>query len=77
MLQFSVYSRIVYGEDSVDKHLKRLADNIPGKGSIRFLQITERQYAAMKLVGQKTVKEKMVEQPAFDILRFFSTAKRA
>lgn len=61
MLQFSVYSRIVYGEDSVDKHLKRLADNIPGKGSIRFLQITERQYAAMKLlVGQKTVKEKMV-----------------
>ena len=32
MLQFSVYSRIVNGEDGVDKHLKRLGKNIPGKG---------------------------------------------
>ena len=61
MLQFSVYSRIVNGEDGVDKHLKRLGKNIPGKGSVRFLQITERQYAAMKLlVGQRTIKEKKV-----------------
>lgn len=61
MLQFSVYCRIVSGEDSVDKHLNRLGKNLPGKGSVRFLQITERQYAAMKLlVGQKTVREKNV-----------------
>ena len=61
MLQFSIYCRVVSGEDSVEKHLVRLGKNLPGKGSVRFLQITERQYAAMKLlVGQKTVREKNV-----------------
>lgn len=61
MLQFSVYCRIVNGEDAVEKHLKRLHGKLPSKGSIRFLQITDRQYAAMKLlIGVKTTKEKHV-----------------
>ncbi len=61
MLQFSVYGRIVNGEDSVDKHYKRLEKNLPPQGSVRFLQVTERQYAAMKLlVGPQTVREKIV-----------------
>jgi len=61
MLQFSVYCRIVNGEDAVDKHLKRLKERLPSKGSVRFLQITDRQYAAMKLlVGTRTRKEKYV-----------------
>ena len=58
MLQFSVYCRIVNGEDAVDKHLERLKKELPEKGSVRFLQITDRQYAAMKLLlGVKTKKE--------------------
>ena len=61
MLQFSVYSRIVNGEDSVDKHLKRLRSNLPPEGSVRFLQITERQDAAMKLLlGNQTPREKLI-----------------
>lgn len=61
MLQFSVYSRIVNGEDSVDKHLKRLRSNLPPEGSVRFLQITERQYAAMKLLlGNQAPREKLI-----------------
>ena len=61
MLQFSVYCRVVNGEDAVDKHLKRLEANLPPKGSVRFLQITERQYEAMKfLVGKPTRREKAV-----------------
>ena len=59
MLQFSVYSNIVNGEDAVEKHLARLKSNLPPKGSVRFLQVTEKQYARMKiLVGPETVKEK-------------------
>lgn len=62
MLQFSVYCRIVNGEDAVDKHLERLKKELPEKGSVRFLQITDRQYAAMKLLlGVKTKKEKFVD----------------
>ncbi len=62
MLQFSVYCRIVSGEDAVDKHLNRLKKALPQKGSVRFLQITDRQYAAMKvLVGTQTKKEKILD----------------
>lgn len=61
MLQFSVYCRIVNGEDAVDKHLKRLKEQLPARGSVRFLQITDRQYAAMKLlIGTRTCKEKYI-----------------
>jgi len=46
----------------VDKHLERLKKELPEKGSVRFLQITDRQYAAMKLLlGVKTKKEKFVD----------------
>lgn len=61
MLQFSVYCRLVCGEDSVEKHLQRLSINLPDKGSVRFMQITDRQYARMKiLVGERTRQEKKV-----------------
>lgn len=61
MLQLSVYCRIVNGEDAIDKHLERLKTELPAKGSIRFLQITDRQYASMKLlIGIRTTKEKFV-----------------
>ena len=61
MIQFSVYARLVNGEDAVDKHYLRMQKNLPPEGSIRFLQVTERQYSAMKLLlGKKTVKEKKV-----------------
>lgn len=59
MLQFSVYCRLICGEDAVNKHLERLVKNLPPKGSVRFLQITDRQYARMKiLVGERTRQEK-------------------
>ena len=62
MLQFSVYCRIINGEDAVDKHLERLKKELPKKGSVRFLQITDRQYGAMKLLtGTKTTKEKYLD----------------
>lgn len=59
MLQLSVYSRIVKGRDSLQKHHNRL--NLPQEGSIRCLEITEKQYAAMKLLlGELKTQEKKV-----------------
>lgn len=61
MLQWSVYSRIVNGEDDVKKHQKKLTANLPKKGSIRCMKISEKQYAAMEiLVGTATVQEEKV-----------------
>jgi len=61
MIQFSVYGRIVYGRDAEEKHLRRLAANLPPEGSIRSLTVTEKQYASMKLlVGRPRFQEKRV-----------------
>lgn len=54
MIQFSVYARICNGKDRVDKHLQRLNATIPEKGSVRVMQITDKQYERMQiLVGTK------------------------
>ena len=59
MLQWSVYARICRGEDGADKHLKRVTKALPGKGSVRTLQVTDRQYARMKLLlGEASASEK-------------------
>jgi CRISPR-associated protein Cas2 len=59
MMQLSVYSRVCRGQDAADKHLGRVAKNLPPKGSVRALQVTERQYARMRLlVGKPTRQER-------------------
>ncbi|BAS68108.1 MAG: CRISPR-associated endonuclease Cas2 [Gammaproteobacteria bacterium] len=50
MLQFSVYSRVCKGLDSVESHLKYLKSILPPKGNIRMLQVTEKQYARMEIL---------------------------
>ena len=61
MLQFSVYSRICNGDDGVNKHYARLKDNLPKKGSIRCMKVTEKQYVSMEiLIGKKTVRERKI-----------------
>ena len=60
MLQFSVYARVCRGEEAVDKHMVRVTKRLPTKGSVRTLQVTERQYARMKLlIGESKKSEKM------------------
>lgn len=68
MIQFSVYCRLCNGNDAVDKHLKRLDQNLPPKGSVRALRITDKQYGTMKiLVGTKTIHEEQIyEQLVLD-----------
>lgn len=61
MIQFSIYGRILNGNDAEEKHMKRLVTNLPPEGSIRVLTVTEKQYAGMKLlVGLPLFQEKKV-----------------
>jgi CRISPR-associated protein Cas2 len=61
MMQFSVYSRVVVGLDGVDTHMKRLKANLPPRGHVRALAVTEKQYATMWfLVGTPTIQEESV-----------------
>lgn len=62
MLQLSIYTRIVHGRDSLIKHHKRLVAHLPEEGSIRCLEITEKQYASMEvLLGTRKVQEDKVD----------------
>ncbi|MEI9887734.1 MAG: CRISPR-associated endonuclease Cas2 [Rhizomicrobium sp.] len=63
MLQLSVYGRVCRGEEAVDKHLQRVTKNLPRKGSVRCLQVTDKQYGRMRLlVGEATKNEKVAPQ---------------
>ena len=58
MLQFSVYSRITQNHDDAHKHIERIRKHLPPKGSVRVLQVTEKQYNAMMImVGTRTATE--------------------
>ena len=50
MLQYSVYSRVCKGQAAITKHIKRAQNNLPSEGSIRALQVTDKQYARMKIL---------------------------
>jgi CRISPR-associated protein Cas2 len=61
MIQWSVYGRIINGSDDMKTHLRRLKINLPPDGSIRCLQISEKQFATMTfLVGEPKKQEKTV-----------------
>ncbi|HMN39042.1 MAG TPA: CRISPR-associated endonuclease Cas2 [Hyphomicrobium sp.] len=63
MIQFSVYARVCRGEEAVEKHIARVTKSLPTKGSVRTLQVTERQYGRMKLlVGERKKNEKVASQ---------------
>ncbi|MCD3245744.1 CRISPR-associated endonuclease Cas2 [Clostridium botulinum C] len=68
MIQYSVYSRICNGIDGANKHIIRLKRNLPPKGSVRYLQITEKQYCEMKfLVGSSKPEEKSINSSQLNV----------
>lgn len=61
MLQFSVYSRVLNGYEASEKHLMRLKRNLPPRGAIRAMIVTEKQYAKMHiLLGEPTAQERKI-----------------
>lgn len=58
MLQYSVDASVCRGEDGALQHIARVTRNLPGRGSIRALQVTDRQYGRMRLLlGEATKTE--------------------
>lgn len=63
MLQFSVYARVCRGEEAIDKHVARVTRNLPTRGNVRTLQVTDKQYARMKLLlGEAEKNERFAPQ---------------
>ena len=58
MVQYSVYSKITQNHDDARKNISLLKQNLPSKGAVRVMQVTEKQYNAMEiLVGSRTAEE--------------------
>lgn len=63
MLQYSVYARACRGDEAVEKHMQRVTRNLPNRGSIRALQVTDKQYGRMRLLlGEAPKNEKVAPQ---------------
>lgn len=63
MLQYSVYARVCNGTDAVEKHKKRMQENLPDNGSVRLLVITEKQYESILILVGNLAKEEIVQKP--------------
>jgi CRISPR-associated protein Cas2 len=63
MLQWSVYARVCRGEEAADKHIQRVARNLPKEGNVRVLQVTDKQYGRMRLLlGEAGKNERVAPQ---------------
>lgn len=62
MFQFSIYMRFCASRENADVHIKRTKMNLPPKGKVGIMAITDRQFGMMEIFhGTKTVE---AEPPA-------------
>lgn len=61
MLQFSVYSKICTNREAAVNNILKIKKNVPEKGSIRILLVTEKQYSKMEIIlGGKSKIENII-----------------
>ena len=61
MIQFSLYGRMCNTIESAKLHENRILTQVPNKGSVRSMIVTEKQYASMSVLsGEKKPKEKKI-----------------
>ena len=66
MMQYSVYCKIFPNRDAAVKHVATLEKNVPKKGQIRILLVTEKQYSKIEIiVGGKSKQELIVNEESF------------
>lgn len=59
-IQLSCYARICKGLDTVHKHIRRVKQFCPNKGSVRIIKVTDKQYGNMlTLIGERSISEKI------------------
>lgn len=65
MLQYSVYSKIFNNRDSAVSHISALKKELPEKGSIRIMLVTEKQYSKMEVLigGRSLIEESITVRP--------------
>ena len=66
MMQYSVYCKLFANRDAAIKHINILHKNIPSKGQIRIMVVTEKQYSKIEIIlGGKSKQEEIVSSESF------------
>jgi CRISPR-associated protein Cas2 len=61
MLQYSVYGRPVKMDDSIEKHLSRIKEMTPSRGSVKAIPITDQQFGRIQiLTGKRSAQEEKI-----------------
>ena len=53
MMQYSIYSRHCANIENAEVHLKRMGEQVPSAGEVRFLTITDRQFGRIRIFAGK------------------------
>jgi len=61
MFQFSIYLRHCPSRENADVHIKRVKNQLPEKGHVGIMCVTDKQFGMMEIFYGKKVKEK--EEP--------------
>ncbi len=63
MFQFSIYMRFCASRENSSVHIRRTKNNLPKKGKVCIMQITDKQFGMMELFhGQKEVETEAPSQ---------------
>lgn len=63
MFQFSIYTRFCASRDNADVHIKRTKINLPPKGKVGIMSITDKQFGMMEIFyGKKVVEQEKPSQ---------------
>ncbi|AWW29243.1 CRISPR-associated endonuclease Cas2 [Echinicola strongylocentroti] len=58
MFQFSIYMRFCASRENADVHIKRIKKNLPPKGKVGIMTITDKQFGMMEMFYGNKVAEK-------------------
>jgi CRISPR-associated protein Cas2 len=62
MFQFSIYTRFCASRENAEVHMKRVKLNLPDKGKVGILQITDKQFGMMEIFYG--TQQKTTERPS-------------
>lgn len=63
MFQFSIYTRFCASRENAAVHIKRAKNNLPKKGKVAIMQITDKQFGMIELFhGKKEIEPDVPSQ---------------
>ncbi len=63
MIQYSVYTKLLSGKDVCEKYYRLIHDNLPARGKVDILTVTDKQYGnIISYTAQQKTEKKRQEQ---------------